>query len=59
MRFFEWKYIDCDSNFTEVYSQGSNQQYSSIGSDNAVAPTWRQAVIWTNDDYSTDAYMRH
>ena len=21
--------------------------------------TWRQAIIWTNDGYFTDAYMRH
>ena len=20
---------------------------------------WRQTIIWTNDDYFTDAYMRH
>ena len=24
-------------------------QYSSIGSDNGLAPTRRQAIIWTND----------
>ena len=29
--------------------QGSNQQYSIIGSDNGMAPTRRQAIIWTND----------
>ena len=28
---------------------GSNQQYSSNGSDNGLAPTRRQAIIWTND----------
>ena len=27
----------------------SNQQYSSIGSDNGSAPTRRQAIVWTND----------
>ena len=26
-----------------------NQQYSSIGSDNGLAPSRRQAIIWTND----------
>ena len=30
-------------------SQGSNYQYSSIGSDNGLAPARRQAIIWTND----------
>ena len=29
---------------------GSNWQYSSIGSDNGSAPTRRQAIIWTNAD---------
>ena len=32
---------------------------SSIGSDSGLAPTRRQAVIWTNDDNFTDAKMRH
>ena len=32
-----------------VCSQGSNQQYSSIGSDNGLAPSRRQAIIWTED----------
>ena len=31
---------------------------ASIGSDNGLAPTRRQAIIWTND-YFTDAFMRH
>ena len=30
-----------------------------IGSDNGLAPTRRQAIIWTNDGKLTDAYMRH
>ena len=25
-------------------------KYSSIGSDNGLVPTRRQAIIWTNDD---------
>ena len=45
--------------FTEVCSRGSNQQYSSIGLDNGLAPIRRQAIIWTNDGKFTDAYMRH
>ena len=45
--------------FTEVCSQGSNWQYPSIGSVNGLAPSRRQAIIWTNDGCITDAYMRH
>ena len=37
-------------NFNEVCSLRSNWQYSSIGSDNGLAPTRRQAIIWANDD---------
>ena len=37
----------------------SNQQYSSIVSDNGLAPSRRQAIIWSNDGYFADAYMRH
>ena len=33
--------------------------YSSIGSDNGLALARQQAIIWTNDRYFTDAYMRH
>ena len=29
------------------------------GSDNGLAPTRRQAIIWSNDGKFTDAYMRH
>ena len=33
--------------------------YSSIGSANGLAPTRRQAIIWTNVGICTGAYMRH
>ena len=39
---------------TEVRSQGSKQQYSSIGLDNGLALTVRQAIIWTNHGQFTD-----
>ena len=42
---------------TEAYPQRSNEQCSNIVSDDGLAPTRRQAIIWTND-YFTDAYMR-
>ena len=50
MHFLEWKCINIDNDFTEVCSQGSIQQYSSICSDNGLAPSRRQAIIWTNDN---------
>ena len=39
--------------------QINNKKNSSIGSDSGLAPTRRQAIIWTNDGPFTDAYMRH
>ena len=59
MPFVEWKCMIFDKSFTEVYSYGSNKQYSSIGSDNGLAPARRQAIIWINDGYFIDANMRH
>ena len=47
---FEW---DC----TDVSSRGSNSLYSSIGSDNGLAPTRRQGIIWTNDGKFADVYV--
>ena len=48
--------ISLDWDLTEICS---NWQYSSIGSDNGLASNTRQAIIWTNADYFSDAYMRH
>ena len=45
----QWKCFDFDKNLTKMYSLGSNQQHSNIGSDNGLAPNRQQAVIWTND----------
>ena len=53
------KYTNFAQNVTEVCSSGTNLPYSSIGSDNVLVPTRRQAIIWTNDGWLTDAYMRH
>ena len=39
--------------------KGPINKYSSISSDNGLAPARRQAIIWTNDGLFTDAYMRH
>ena len=48
MDFREWKFINFDQNFIEVCSKGTNQQYSSNGSENDFAPTRRQAIISAN-----------
>ena len=48
--FHEWKFSYFDSHFIEVCTLGSNQQFSSIGSDNGLAPIKRQAIICTNAD---------
>ena len=53
------KMFEIRLNFTEVCYHGSNLQYSSLGSDNGLAPTRRQAIVWTNAGLITDAYMRH
>ena len=55
----EWKYVDFGQNSTQAHPQGPNQQHPSIGADIGLVPTGRQATIWTNDDYSNDAYKRH
>ena len=43
-----------DLQLTENFSWVSKQQYSSIGSDNGLVPTRREAIIWTNDALFTD-----
>ena len=50
MHLREWKILYFDYNFTDVCSQGSNWQSSSIGLDNGLAPNRWQAIIWTNAD---------
>ena len=49
INFLMSKLLYFDSNFTEMCSQWSNWQQTSIGSDNDLAPNGRQAIIWTND----------
>ena len=46
--FFQSKCMNFASDFTQICSQGSNQQNSSSGSDNGLVPIRRQAIIWTN-----------
>ena len=45
--FFDWK-LYFNENIIEFCSPGSNEQYSSISSDNGLAPVKRQAIIWNN-----------
>ena len=47
----------CDERFVGVRT--FPLQSSSTGLDNGMAPTRRQAIIWTRDGKFTDAYMRH
>ena len=42
---------------TEVCSYVSNSQYSSIGSDNGLAQTKRQAIVWINVGNFIDASL--
>ena len=51
--------MNFDWDFTEVCFLGFNEQYSSIGSDNGLAPARRQTIILTNAGLFTDVYMRH
>ena len=48
--FHEWKKLNFKQNFIEMCSLGSNWQYISISSDNSLAPSGRQAIIWSNAD---------
>ena len=42
-----------------MFSQGTNEQYSSICLDDDLALTRQHAIVWTDDDYFTDAYIYH
>ena len=48
--FFQWKYLISFEISPELFSQGSNWQYTTIGSDNGLAPKRQQAIFWTNAD---------
>ena len=59
MRFREWNVLYFDLNFTELCSYGFNWHLNRIGLDDSLVPNRRQAIIWTNAAWFTDAYMRH
>ena len=47
---FSWmKMLEFRLNFHWSLFPGASWQYSSIGSDNGLAPNRRQAIIWAND----------
>ena len=46
LHFLEWKYLNFDWSFSEICSQGSNEQEALIGSDNGLALKRYQAIIW-------------
>ena len=50
VHFLEWEYFNLKWNFIEIWSLGSNWQYVSIGLDNGLAASRRQAIIWTSAD---------
>ena len=58
---FSWmKILEFQKKFTEICSLRSNWQYIRIGSDNGLAPSRRQAIIWTNaNPVHRCIYMRH
>ena len=58
MHFLEWN-ISIAIKISLKFVPKGPINNSSIGSDNGLAPSRRQAIIWTNDGQFTDAYMRH
>ena len=50
MHFLEPKYMNFKYTFIEISSLGSNWQYVSIVSNNGLAPSRRQVIIWANVD---------
>ena len=50
-------YIPFVQNVIEIFSLGSSWQYVTIGSDNGLAPGRREAIISSNADPFTDAYI--
>ena len=50
---FQYVFVNekfCILIFFYVCTEGSNYQYSSIGSDDGLVPIRWQAIIWTNAD---------
>ena len=47
MKIFQWKCVNFDEKNPLKFVH--DYQYSRIGSENGLSPSWRQAIIWTND----------
>ena len=57
---FSWmKMLEFRLKFHWSLFLGSNQPYSSIGSDNGLVSGRWQAIVWTNDGYFTNVYVHH
>ena len=48
--FLQWKFLYCESNYTEGSSSDPNYKYTYTDSDNVSEPNRRQAIVLTNDD---------
>ena len=58
--YLQWKCLNFNYNFTEVYSQGSNWLYVSTGSGNGLAPHRRETLTRINaDPIHRRIYIRH
>ena len=49
MDFLEWKCMNFDEKLLWSLFLGVQLAISQLGSDNGLAPTRRQAIIWTDD----------
>ena len=57
VRFLEWNVWIPTKVSLKFVPESPINQYSSIVSENGLAPSRRQAIIWNTDGYFTDAYI--
>ena len=57
IHFWVWTSYHFHSNFSEICSQRSNEQHTSIDSDNGLVPNRRQAIIWF--DYGLIYWLKY
>ena len=57
--YLQWKCLNFNYNFIEVYFQGSNWLLVSTGSGNGLAPNRRETLTQSMLTQYTDAYIRH
>ena len=56
IHFLEWSCVNFDYDFTKFVPKGPINNIPSLVQ--TMAPSRRQAIIWTNDGYIIDAVMR-